>query len=967
MFDAFLIVLIVGLPAVLLLLIGLARIVNWLHEFSRWVRYAYFLRFSLMLWLFAPALCAANMYSQTLTSGIVAPETWEQYMCVGFFLLSASFASLILARIVLINGPERWDHGYNAENDARPKRLAIFFDNDSGEHELASLLTWQFPNVLVFLYLTINGCRQGIWAGAIVGGLAAGTIVAFCFWWIANAFYYLTFVAIPQPPPPKDAPAPLYVLGLNAARTILFPRSWFRLNKINDPFPGRPTIEQAKTKLPAMKIRDKAIVPAGLEGYGRTDNHDFYLYEAQYFAIIALFSFLTLYGAFWPLAAPVPAPVMSWIVIGFLVLIGIGWLCIFWTATARDGTRPIAMQVLLSIGVVVFLGSVITLYWVADAERFPIFATILILVTFVCWSLAGFAFFFDRYRVPVVTLIIACMVAPRFAHLDRAIVWHKGPRVSKLGREEHYLSTLTLTETIARSHAVSSPAAILQDRLDGGDGRPLIVVTATGGGLHASAWTAAVLANLEADFGGDFHKHLLLMSTVSGGSVGLLAYLRELHEGTLDGDPQLAYRRMQSAARCSGLESVGWGLIYYDLPKAFVPVFPYFIRPARGDDNLDASPLGKDRTWSLRKAFARNLNNSYCDWLWARDTNIDPEWNKNGPSNSPGAWGLTLRQLTAGKSESGWLPAFTMNTASAEDGQRFLLANYDVPDLGVDDGLNYRAKSFLGTFGQVDRPDGRYFDLPLPTAAQMSATFPYVSSASRMPVDVDDFVGSMHFVDGGYYDNDGTASAIEFLRYALAPSTVQSAESNPSSSAQDALTQEQGRLKAIEDWIAKMKHPVRVLLIEIRNSGDISPTGPELPGDRNGEKYPGNVLFQIGAPPTALWQAGHESVTARNRTGLALLEKALSGKLEVHRITFADDRTQDVTGTDPLNWSLTPAQRTEVTQSADPNAMLKAQYQEAKTWFYWSPEQWCGHGDGEALAVPCTRKPGAAKAPAKAP
>ena len=127
MFDALLIVLIVGLPAALLFRIGLAKIVTWLHEISRWVRYAYFLRFSLILWLFAPMLCAANMYSQTLTSGIVAPETWEQYICVGFFLLSASFASLILARIVLINGPERWDHGYNAENDARPQWLAGFF------------------------------------------------------------------------------------------------------------------------------------------------------------------------------------------------------------------------------------------------------------------------------------------------------------------------------------------------------------------------------------------------------------------------------------------------------------------------------------------------------------------------------------------------------------------------------------------------------------------------------------------------------------------------------------------------------------------------------------------------------------------------------------------------------------------------------------------------------------------------
>jgi len=399
-FDAILIILIIAVPIVLLKRMGSERILHCLHEGSRWFRYAYFLRFSLMLWLFAPMLCAANMYDQTLTSGIIAPETWEQYLCVGFFLVSASFASLILARIVLINGPERWDKGYNAENDARPEWLARFFDSDAGDHELASLLTWQIPNLAVFLYLTINGCRQGVSAGGIIAGLAAGTIVAFFFWWIANAFYYLTFVSLPLPPPAPGAPAPVYALGVNAARTILFPRSWFRLNKVGDPYPGPPTIEQAKTKLPPIKLRGRDNVPAGLEGYGCTANHDFYLYEAHYFATIALVSFFTLYGVIWPLTAPVPAPAMSWIVISGLALIGIGWLYIFWTATANDGTRPISMLIGLSLGVTVFLGAVIALYCVADAERYPIFATILILVTFAGWSLGGLAFFLDRYRVP---------------------------------------------------------------------------------------------------------------------------------------------------------------------------------------------------------------------------------------------------------------------------------------------------------------------------------------------------------------------------------------------------------------------------------------------------------------------------------------------------------------------------------------------------------------------------------------
>jgi hypothetical protein len=72
----------------------------------RWVRYAYFLRFSLGLWFFPLVLCWLNTSSaRTLTSGIMTPETIQQYACVGFFLVSAGFVALITARVVLINGP----------------------------------------------------------------------------------------------------------------------------------------------------------------------------------------------------------------------------------------------------------------------------------------------------------------------------------------------------------------------------------------------------------------------------------------------------------------------------------------------------------------------------------------------------------------------------------------------------------------------------------------------------------------------------------------------------------------------------------------------------------------------------------------------------------------------------------------------------------------------------------------------
>ena len=84
------------------------------------------------------------------------------------------------------------------------------------------------------------------------------------------------------------------------------------------------------------------------------------------------------------------------------------------------------------------------------------------------------------------------------------------------------------------------------------------------------------------------------MSTVSGGSVGLFDYLRELDSATKG--TQSDWKRMNSGSRCSSLEAVGRGLVYYDIPKAVVPLVPYFVSLHNGENDLLTEPLGKDRT-----------------------------------------------------------------------------------------------------------------------------------------------------------------------------------------------------------------------------------------------------------------------------------------------------------------------------------------------------------------------------------
>ena len=525
-----------------------------------------------------------------------------------------------------------------------------------------------------------------------------------------------------------------------------------------------------------------------------------------------------------------------------------------------------------------------------------------------------FGFFLDRYRVPVLTLLILATVVPRMLH------WDRDP-FSRLrtSQEEHYLSVVTRTQSLP---CVPTPSDVLANRLSAAhDGRPLIIVTATGGGLHASAWTAAILGNLETEFGGEFHRHLLLASTVSGGSVGLLAYLRELQEGTLDSDPKAAIARMERAAQCSSLEGVRWGLVYYDLPKAFVPVFPYLVQPSSGVNDLAGTSLVKDRTWSLRKLFERNLENKYCEMLWENDGNEAPSWSHAPTPNAQPGSDLTVGAFLQTATKS--FPAFTMNTTVVETGERFLLANYEIPYVNLEMGPNYRARSFLSTFGESARQKQVIPDLPLATAAQLSATFPFVSSAARVPIEVDEGVNSVHFVDGGYYDNDGTASAIEFLHYALSPPL----QSTSSTKIKEVETKATGEMVAEHE----KKPPLRILLIEIRNSGGVQGSNPETVAEHIPDQLPWNLFNQVGAPLLGFWQAGHESVTARNQSGLEVLEDALGDKVQVHRMVFADLCSVAEVHTDPLNWSLTPKQRKEVRDVA--SRKLQAQYGEAKKWF----------------------------------
>jgi putative exporter of polyketide antibiotics len=130
-----------------------------------WVRYAYFLRFSILLWVFPPLLVGLNCASapRALISGIVTPTRWVQYLCVTFFLIASSFVSLILARIVIVNGKERFD-------EEPPERLTKLFADPKARHEWIAPIASLANTAGVLVYFFVNGVAEHVeWQQIAVG------------------------------------------------------------------------------------------------------------------------------------------------------------------------------------------------------------------------------------------------------------------------------------------------------------------------------------------------------------------------------------------------------------------------------------------------------------------------------------------------------------------------------------------------------------------------------------------------------------------------------------------------------------------------------------------------------------------------------------------------------------------------------------------------------------------------------
>jgi hypothetical protein len=205
-----------------------------------------------------------------------------------------------------------------------------------------------------------------------------------------------------------------------------------------------------------------------------------------------------------------------------------------------------------------------------------------------CLGLSGLAFYFDRYRIPVLIPLLGVLLIASYFGSD------------------YYYPTIPRTMS---TETVENGSAGKQET----PAETMIVVAANGGGIQAAAWSAQVLTGLEEECqttqgcDQDFAKSIRLISSVSGGSIGTMYFVNEYEEdGTL---PEKGLEKIVARAEGSSLDHIAWGLLYPDLART-VNILPWgfgLFELDRGQ-TLDKAWLREDMAWPKRERIQQGLS-----------------------------------------------------------------------------------------------------------------------------------------------------------------------------------------------------------------------------------------------------------------------------------------------------------------------------------------------------------------------
>lgn len=261
---------------------------------------------------------------------------------------------------------------------------------------------------------------------------------------------------------------------------------------------------------------------------------------------------------------------------------------------------------------------------------------------------------------------------------------------------------------------------------------PIFLIASEGGASRASYWTGVLLGRLEDEARAShrrFGSNIFMLSGISGGSVGVAAYVSALRawpeQPMAKQAPAPSHCFRLSMDRFLGadvLAPVGALMLFPDLMLRLLP-------PVPGAQRYDRS-RGLEQAWA---------------WDW-RDVMRAPPLGCQTPS--PDADKLWETGLVTGHPARANQPSFVLNTVRLEDSRRVLQSNIRLDLRDAEDllGLGFEPRARA---------------ISLAGAAHNSARFPLVSPPGNVHTAGGKTWG--HLGDGGYHEVTGASTLADVL------------------------------------------------------------------------------------------------------------------------------------------------------------------------------------------------------------
>ena len=273
---------------------------------------------------------------------------------------------------------------------------------------------------------------------------------------------------------------------------------------------------------------------------------------------------------------------------------------------------------------------------------------------------------------------------------------------------------------------------------------PVYLVSSEGGGIRAAVWTLWVLSRLEVRSNGEFSRHMLLGSGVSGGSLGLAWFA-----AIVKGERQGVIRLTDIADMVRDLSTTDY--LGPTLETMFLTDFlQRFLAPAmfvdRGERLESRFELGWTEACMLRRS-ARAA--------WSGPQQPPPEKEPIAEQQVCGQFAASWSTLWANAER---VPLLFLNSTEVQSGHRFIEEPFaTIRGQGQDFDL-----TSAGTWSTGVLPASA----PLSAVVHNSARFTYLSPAGSL-IDAAWFKANRtltrQLVDGGYFENSGTTTIAELL------------------------------------------------------------------------------------------------------------------------------------------------------------------------------------------------------------